>query len=86
MNSSVVWDVTPCSQLEVNLGFGRKTRLHLQGRKVNQAVNQLIAGSKQSCAWMKEIGSSETSVDFQGYTWRYISENRTACLLVLKRL
>jgi hypothetical protein len=33
MKSSVFWDITPCSPLQVNRSFGRTYRLNLQGRK-----------------------------------------------------
>jgi hypothetical protein len=38
--SSIFWNITPCSPLEVNRSFGRKYRLHLQGRKVSRTRNQ----------------------------------------------
>jgi hypothetical protein len=33
--SSVVWDITPCSSLKVNQHFGGTCRLHLQGRIIS---------------------------------------------------
>jgi hypothetical protein len=33
VESSIFWDITPCSQLKVNQRFGRTYRLHLQGRR-----------------------------------------------------
>jgi hypothetical protein len=47
MKSSVVWDITLCSPVEVNRRFGGTSRLHLQNR--SNARNQHEAGSKQSC-------------------------------------
>jgi hypothetical protein len=44
----IFWDITPCSQLEVNRRFGGECRLHLQEARINQARNQHEAGSKQS--------------------------------------
>jgi hypothetical protein len=41
--SSVFWDITPCSPLKVNQRFGGTSRLHLQGRSISQARNQLPA-------------------------------------------
>jgi hypothetical protein len=39
MKSSIFWDTTPCSLVKVNRLFGRKYRLHLQDRRVNQTRN-----------------------------------------------
>jgi hypothetical protein len=36
----VLWDITPCSPLQVNRRFRRTRRLHLQGRRLNQVRNQ----------------------------------------------
>jgi hypothetical protein len=33
MKSTILWDITPCNPLSVNLRFGGTYRLHLQGRK-----------------------------------------------------
>jgi hypothetical protein len=39
MQSSIFWDITPCSPLKINRRFGG-TCLHLQGRrKVKQETN-----------------------------------------------
>jgi hypothetical protein len=43
MKSSIFWDITPCSSLKVNLCFGGKFRLHLQGRGISQAGFTLLA-------------------------------------------
>jgi hypothetical protein len=48
MESSIFWNITPCSPLKVNRKLGGTCRLHLQGRKTSQARNQREAGSKQS--------------------------------------
>jgi hypothetical protein len=51
-------------------------RLHLHNQKVSQARKYNEAGA--SCPLnMEATSSSETSVDFQRNTWRYISEDRT---------
>jgi hypothetical protein len=36
VKSSVVWDITPCSALNVNRRFGGTCRLHLQGRRISK--------------------------------------------------
>jgi hypothetical protein len=64
--SSVFWDITPCSPLEVNRRFGGILRFHLQGRILSQARNQHKVGSKQE-RW---------NGDFQWTSWRYIPEDR----------
>jgi hypothetical protein len=55
--------------------MGGTCRLHLQGRRIRQAKNQNEAGNKQRPADVTY--SSETSVDFQCTTRRYILEDRT---------
>jgi hypothetical protein len=40
MNSTVFWDILPCSPLKVNRRFGRIYRLHIQGRRISRARNQ----------------------------------------------
>jgi hypothetical protein len=72
--SSIFWDVVPYSRVKVNQRFRRTFHLHFQGRKISQRRNQYEAGTKQR---MKAKYSSETSVDFQGNTMRYIPEDRT---------
>jgi hypothetical protein len=52
MNSSLFWDMTPCSPVKVNRRFGRTYRLHLEGRRVSQARNQHVAGSQQRATLM----------------------------------
>jgi hypothetical protein len=37
MKSSIFWDITPCSTLNVNRRFGETYRLHFQGRKISRA-------------------------------------------------
>jgi hypothetical protein len=43
MQSSVFWDVTPCSLVEVYRHFGVTYRLHLQGRRVSQATGMTLS-------------------------------------------
>jgi hypothetical protein len=40
MKSSIFWDITSCSPLEVNRHFGGIHRHHLQGRRISRAKNQ----------------------------------------------
>jgi hypothetical protein len=35
---SIIWDVMVCSTLKINQCFGRTCRLHLQGRRIRQAL------------------------------------------------
>jgi hypothetical protein len=39
MRSSILWNILPCSSLEVNRCFVGTCRLHLQGRRIGQAGN-----------------------------------------------
>jgi hypothetical protein len=43
MNSSIFWDITPCSRLNFNRRFGGICRLHLLGRRISQARNEHVA-------------------------------------------
>jgi hypothetical protein len=36
MNTSVFWDITPCSPLKINRRFVRTRRLHLQRRRISR--------------------------------------------------
>jgi hypothetical protein len=40
MKSTVFWDITPCSPLNVNRRFGGTYRLHFHGRRIIRARNQ----------------------------------------------
>jgi hypothetical protein len=67
-------DIMVCIPLQVNRRFGGISLLHLQSWRIREARKQREVGRKQSSA---RICSSETSVDFQRTTWRYIAEERT---------
>jgi hypothetical protein len=56
MNSSIFWEITPCSLLKCNRSFVGTYRLPLQG-------------SKNKPSKIPVICSIETSVDFQRNTW-----------------
>jgi hypothetical protein len=43
IESSVLWDIMPCSPLKVNQHFRGKCYLHLQGQTVSQATSKLPA-------------------------------------------
>jgi hypothetical protein len=45
-NSSIFWDIKPCSSLKANRCFEGACYLHLQGQKVSQARNQCEVGCK----------------------------------------
>jgi hypothetical protein len=61
MMSSVFWDITPCSPLEINRRFGGTFRL-------------LLLPPYSSTVKVEASCSSETSVDFQLTTRRCIPE------------
>jgi hypothetical protein len=81
LKSTIFWAIMPCSPLKVNRRFGRTFCLHLQGRRISRKTNQ------RESRWqaefypptlkMEAICSSETSVDFQRITRRYIPEDST---------
>jgi hypothetical protein len=90
MKSSVFWDITQCSPLKVNRRFGVTCLLHLQGKR--QARHQhevtlfatsfmLVSCLSYSSTLKMEVTCySETSLDFQLTTLRYIPEDRNLYL------
>jgi hypothetical protein len=40
IKSTILWDITPCSPLSVNLRFGGTYRFHFQGKKIIWTRNQ----------------------------------------------
>jgi hypothetical protein len=48
IKSYIFWDTMPCSTLKINRHFRITFRLHLQGRRISQAIYRHEAGSKQS--------------------------------------
>jgi hypothetical protein len=86
---SILKDIKFCtkSSLKVNRCFGVTCLLHIQRRIIRQRRNYHEAGSKQtsssSTLKMKATCSSETSVDLQRTTWRFIPENKPFFLSLL---
>jgi hypothetical protein len=87
MKNTIFWDITPCSPLKVNQHFGGTYSLQLQGRRISLARNQRGSGwqakpastlvscsAYSSTLKMEVICYSETSVDFQRTTQRYIQK------------
>jgi hypothetical protein len=74
MKSIIFWNMTPCSPLSVNRRFGGTCRLNLQGRRNKFSKKP---ASKQVPPALEAICSSETSVETQRTTWRYIPEDGT---------
>jgi hypothetical protein len=75
MNSTIFWDITPCSPSSLNRRFGGTYRLHLQDWKnklSKQPVRKPFIFTTQK---METICSSETSVNTQRSTWSYIPED-----------
>jgi hypothetical protein len=54
-----------CSPLNVNRCVGGTYRLHLQGRRISRARNQLESRAYYLTVKMEAICSSETSVDIE---------------------
>jgi hypothetical protein len=75
-NSSVFWVIMPCSPLKVDRRFGGIFPKYLQDRTINQVRFTLVPFlAYSSKVKMKAICSSETSVDVQWTTRRYITED-----------
>jgi hypothetical protein len=91
MKSTIFWDITPCIPLSVRRRFGGTYRLHLQGRNHKLSKKPAVraefclppgftlvsCSAYSSTLKMMATSSSETSVDFQRTTWRYIPEGCT---------
>jgi hypothetical protein len=87
MKSPIFWHITPCNPLKFNRRFGEIYRRHLQDRRKSQARNlhqaefatcsMLVSCLAYSTLKMNATCYSETSVDFQQTTWRYIPEEIT---------
>jgi hypothetical protein len=97
MMSSIFWDITPCNPLKHNQCFGGMCRLHFKDQRIRQARNKpgisachiaftLVSYLAYSSALkMEATYSSETLVEFQRTTRRYIPEDITlisSCFLV----
>jgi hypothetical protein len=68
MKTTIFWDITPCSPLKVSRRFGKTYSL---------LARWFLAELIFSTPKMKAICSSETSVDTQRTTRRYIPEDGT---------
>jgi hypothetical protein len=59
MKISISWGIRVCSLLKVMSCFGGTCRLSLQWLRINQAINQVQAGSKQTSVdfrWATSVG------------------------------
>jgi hypothetical protein len=77
IKSSIFWDISSCSLLKVNRRFGGTCRLHLQGRRISQALLAtcfilVYCLDYSSTLKMEAKCSSETSFDIQRTTRRYV--------------
>jgi hypothetical protein len=72
MKSTIFWDITSCSPLNVNRQFRGTYRLHLQ-----PAFTLVSCSAFSFTLKMEVICSSETSIDTQRTTGRYIPEGGT---------
>jgi hypothetical protein len=87
MKTVIFWNITECSPLKVNRRFGGTYCLLLQGRRISRARNkpESRCQAELCCCFsilkMEATCSSETSVDFQQTTRRYIPEDTTSRLM-----
>jgi hypothetical protein len=72
--STIFWDITACNPLSGNRRFGGTCRFHLC---LPSAFTLVSCSAYSSTLKMEAIWSSETSVDFQRTTQRYIPEHST---------
>jgi hypothetical protein len=76
MESTIFWDITPCSPLKFNRRFGGTYRLHLQGLLAT-CFHAGFLLAYFSTLKMEAICSSETTFHFQQTTRAYIPEDGT---------
>jgi hypothetical protein len=80
IKSSIFWDISLCCPLKVNLRFGRTYRLHLHSRRISRARSHLLSRwclvqlNIRPLIKQEAACSSETSVEFQRTTRRYIQD------------
>jgi hypothetical protein len=72
LENTVLWDMTPCSLVEVYRRFGGTYFLYLQSLRVIQAT-----GKNQTESYSEAVGFSERSFDICKTTRRHIPENST---------
>jgi hypothetical protein len=92
MKSSIFWDIMLCSPLKISLHFGA-TRSPIfridEWAKQDASMKQVTCRAYSWILKMEVVCSSETSVDFQRSTRRYIPEDRTLliklCLYIKKK-
>jgi hypothetical protein len=87
LKSHIYWDIMSYSPLIFNRRFRGTYGHHFRGRRISQDRNKheaelaicfiLFPCLAHSSTLMEGICSSETSIDFQRTTWRYIPEDRT---------
>jgi hypothetical protein len=80
MESTIFWDIPPCSLLKVNWRFGEICPFNLLGRRISEARNQRVESCKQNISEDPEDGRDVflRNVDWLStdYTRRYIPEGR----------
>jgi hypothetical protein len=71
LKSTILWDITPYSPLNVNRHFGGTYRLHLQDWKISRSRNHRESRWQEKLCWaysstlkLKAVCSPETSADF----------------------
>lgn len=67
VKSSILWNITPCNTLKINLCFGETCRFHLQSRNQREARRSLLTLVScliYSTTLKMKACSSETSLDF----------------------
>jgi hypothetical protein len=81
VESSVFWGITPCRPLKFSWSFGRSCLLYLQVLRISQTRNHATGFHAGFLVYFlvlnMEACLSETSVEFQWNTLRYIPEYRS---------
>jgi hypothetical protein len=86
MNSSIFWDITPCSPLKIDRSFGRTCRL-LQSRRINKPRSQHESRWHPVLCDMFHRNVSSPSTDYTAlYPTRYNSSRHVFLLFYVSTL
>jgi hypothetical protein len=85
LKSTIFWDITPCSPLKVNRRFGGTYRKAWWQASLQHALTLVSCSAYFSTLKMEAICFSETLVDSQLITWRYVPEGGTIQLSTIRK-
>jgi hypothetical protein len=87
LKSTVLWDITPCSPSKVDRRFGGKYRLHLQGRRIDRARNQVASrarGTRRYIFITTAVRTSNPTHGSTGNSYDKTGSSARLCNIVMK--